>query len=515
MTGRLTILRIAFLAVVAGAVWLDARRRDDTSRRARVALGAWAALMILFVVYLWYDHVGFPGQLDLMEGVILQHVAQAAHGLPVYPVPTPAYVPLAYNPLYYYLSVPFTWAFGLDLPALRLAAIAGMALAGVIIYLAVRDRTGSAWWGLIGVGLYATAYRVMDAYLDNAHSDSWLLAAALAGTYVIQRATTRAGRLGGVVLLVLSFWFKQHGALFAIGGVAYLTWLEGWRRPSRYWPYWAVAVALGPLPYLLATQWPFGADFHYFTWYVPRGWSRVNGETFDRVFRFATNNYLPLLVAAGVPFVRAARGREPFTVWHVQFFVGVASAVMGSLDWGSSDNVFILFGAFVIVLGTFGLAELKPRAMQALAIAVAFTPLTYAPQTVILSRHAPAAFADLVDTVRQLSGPVYAPDIGEFGGPALFFPGAHWVAVEDMARGPGHTPADHARAYALLEPALHPAGTAYLLTSTPLDSMTAPVSLLKDRYALVCDFGTRFAALRGLPKRYDHEFPRYLYQYRQ
>jgi hypothetical protein len=508
VTGRLTILRVIFLGAMFLVVWLDLRRPRATGDRARIALGIWSALMIGFVVFLWFNHVNFAGHLDLMEGAILQHVTQAAHGLPIYPAPTPAYVPLAYNPLYYYLCVPLTWVMGLDLPALRIVAIIGMALAGAVIYAAVRERTGSTWWGLIALALYATAYRVMDAYLDTAHSDSWLVATALAGSYVIGRAETRLGRLGGLVLLVASFWFKQHGALFAVGGVLYLTWREG---IVKSWPYWVVAIVLGPVLYAIA---PLGADFHYFTWDVPRRWSLVDVETFARIIRFAAGNYLPLLIAAAIPLVRAARKQEPVTIWHVQFIVACGSALMGSLDWGSSDNVFIPFGAFTIVLGTFGLAELGPM-LQAVAVAIAFTPLMYAPQTVIVSRHSHEALADLETMVHALPGPVYAPGIAQFAGPPLFSPGAHWVALEDMARGPGHTAADETLAESLLDPALHPTGKAYVLTTRPLDGMKPPVAVLSAHYVLTQDLGNRFVALTGLPKRYNHGFPRYLYEYRQ
>jgi hypothetical protein len=505
MTGRLTILRAIFLGAVAVAIWLDIREPRPTRERSRALLAAWSVLMIAFVGFLWFNHVNFAGHLDLMEGAILQHVAQAAHGLPVYPAPTPAYVPLAYNPLYYYLCVPFTWVMGLDLPALRIVAIIGMALAGYIIYAAVRDRTQSAWWGLIALAFYATAYRVMDAYLDTAHSDSWLLASALAGTYVIGRSETRLGRLGGVVLLTLSFWFKQHGALFAIGGVLYLTWREGLLKS---WPYWVVAIVLGPVLYAIA---PLGVDFHYFTLDVPRGWSKVNIETFARLMRFVAGNYLPLFIAAIVPFTK----KQKWTVWHVQFIMACATAFMGSLDWGSSDNVFIPFGAFTIVLGTFGLAEIRSVVLQVAAVAIAFTPLTYAPQTVVVSSHSHEALADLKGVVKALPGSVYAPGIGQFAGPAIFSPGAHWVAIEDMERGPGHNAADEASAFALLDPVVHPTGHQYVLTARPLVGMTAPLSLLEPHYALVQDYGNRFVALTGTPKRYNHGFPRYLYEFRQ
>ncbi len=514
------LLRLAFLAAVCLCAAIDARRRrqeSDAPRVTRAMIGVWAVAVVAWTAFLWADHLRFPFLLDLMEGTILQHVARAAQGLPVYPQPTPGYVPLAYNPLYYYLSVPATRVMGLDFPALRLVAIAGMAGSGAVIYAAVRNWTRSAWWGLIGLGLFAMAYRAMDAYLDTAHSDSWLLLAALLGTYVIDRAPTRTGRLGGVLILVSGFWFKQHGALFALGGVAFLTYRDGWRAS---WPYWLAAAVFGPLLYLAASPWPFGPAFHYFTWDVPRGWSTIDFAAAGRVLMFTARHYLPLAVGAMLPLIGAWRGRERVRAWHVQMLAGVASALLGALDSGSSDNVFIPFGALLIVLGTVGLeaavrsdAGFRARTLQAFAVAVAYSVLIYDPASVIVSPRAPAAYADLVGVVHSLDGPLYAPDIGELAGPPLFYPGAHWVALDDIGRGPGHTATDRAVAYDLMAPAEHPAGKAYLMTNLPLATEQPPLSRLAGVYVLETDFGSRFAALEGLPKRYDHRFPRYLYRF--
>jgi hypothetical protein len=211
----------------------------------------------------------------------------------------------------------------------------------------------------------------------------------------------------------------------------------------------------------------------------------------------------------------STRRGAAWTVWHVQFIMACATAFMGSLDWGSSDNVFIPFGAFTIVLGTFGLAEIRSVVVQVAAVAIAFTPLMYAPQTVVVSSHSHAALADLETAVKALPGSVYAPGIGQFAGPPIFSPGAHWVALEDMERGPGHTAADEARVLVLLDPVVHPTGTQYVLTSRPLSGMTVPLSLLEPHYTLAQDYGDRFIALTGTPKRYSHGFPRYLYEFRQ
>jgi hypothetical protein len=108
---------------------------------------------------------------------------------------------------------------------------------------------------------------------------------------------------------------------------------------------------------------------------------------------------------------------------------------------------------------------------------------------------------------------VYAPGVGQFvDGPHLS-PAAHWVALEDMVRGSHRTSTDTALARSALEPALHPAGGAYVLTNHPLDSMSFPVSELAASYALAQDYGTRFESLRQLPRPFDVGYPRYLYRF--
>ena len=152
----------------------------------------------------------------------------------------------------------------------------------------------------------------------------------------------------------------------------------------------------------------------------------MNAGAVVRLARFTLRNYLPLVAAGAIPLAQVWRRRAPLRVWHIQWCCAVASALQGALDAGSSDNVFIPFGAFVIILGTIGLAECVragagawAQVAQPIAVAVAFVPLIYAPQTVILSPRAPVAYADFLAVVRGLDGPLYAPDIWRAGRPAL------------------------------------------------------------------------------------------------
>jgi 4-amino-4-deoxy-L-arabinose transferase-like glycosyltransferase len=158
--------------------------------------------------------------------------------------------------------VPFSWIFGVNLFTLRFVAILGIAGSGIILYLVVRRKTGSVWLGIAAVGLFASPYRVMDSYLDTAHSDSWLLCSALVGSYLIDLDRSRKWNLIGILILVSAFWFKQHGVIFTMGGLLYITWQKGIKRS---FPYWCVAMVTGPILYIFGGPRLFGPCFHYFT----------------------------------------------------------------------------------------------------------------------------------------------------------------------------------------------------------------------------------------------------------
>ncbi len=513
------LVRLAFagigLFLVALDVYLVRRRR--AGRIAHTALTALAIGAILFNVFLWVNHIRFPLHLDLMEGVVWQHFQRAASFQFVYPQPTPEYVPLAYNPLFYVLAVPFSWVLGVNLFTLRLVAILGMAGGGWILYRVVSRETGSPWWGLAAVGLYAAAYQVMDAYLDTAHADSWLLFSALAGSYLIYRNRSRMHNFLGVLLLIAAFWFKQHGALFAIGGLFYLTWRDGVKGSLVYW---VTAVILGPLAYIFAGPRLFGPYFHYFTWEVPRNWSELSLATFLRYFAFLVKSY-PLLVFSGGVWVLwlALKDRPRLNIWHFQFVIALSSGLMGSLDAGSSNNVYIPVGMWSILCGALALHEGAQKirlfedyhvSQAALFVTLAF--FLFNPFSYVVSPQAGARYAEMIAMLRSLDGPVYAPTLGQLDRDYEFYPAAHWVALEDMIRGPGRDTRDHPNTRRLLEPAIHPNGSAYIFANYPPDTY-AWLAFLDEYYVLEKDFGDQFKPLGSLPKRWDHGFPRYLYKY--
>ena len=513
-------IRLA-LALVSVAVLLAALEASPPGRRIHLErllprlLTAVAAGNLLFVAFLWYAHSRCPFALELMESSVLQHVLRALHHQPIYAAARPGFVPFAYNPLYYYAVLPLVGLFGPGLFALRLLAVLGALGATLVVHVAVSGRTGSRWWGLMAAGLFAAAYHTMDSYLDMAHSDSLMIFAALLGTWLIGRHRSRAGDWAGLLVLIAAFWFKQHGAFFALGGALYLTWRDGWRRS---WGYWAALLLLGPALYVFAGPALFGPGFHFYTWDVPRHWSRLDAGTLVRLLTYFGRWYVVLLVSAAVWFVRRGRtdGRQAPDALAFQLPFAILTAFQGALDAGSSDNVFIGLGTWLILAGTLGIHALGRRTGPAggprlarLALLCSFALLAYDPRSVLPPPGAVGKYEELRRLVRALPGSTYAPDIGPLPDAPGTVPAAHWIALDDLLRARAR---DSLTVEAVLAPALHPPGRAWLLTYRRLASYPCFRSLER-RYVLDADFGDRFVAVAPLLRRFHQGWPRYLYRY--
>lgn len=489
-------------------------RFADISSRLLIVL---SVLNISAVLFLWINHIRFPLFVDLMEGVVWQHFQRAASFQPIYPAPTPEFVPLAYNVLYYVISIPFGWLFGVNLFTLRLVAILGALGAAAVIYLAVRREAKSTSWAVLTVGLFAAAYAVMDAYLDSAHADSWMLFSALLGTYLISLNRSWKLDFTGLIILIASFWFKQHGALFTIGGVLALTLRHGLKKSSLYW---LAAAVLGPILYLFAGPFIFGSHFLYFTWEVPRNWSEFGFQTIRRYLAFIIKSY-PVLALFGGLYTLWALVKDKFKVgvWQIQFIMASFTGLMGSLDIGSSNNVYIPMGTWFILVGMLALKELSNRYPRVSGyylpqgiLVISFALFAYNPVPYIVPANARANYDELIDFLNNLQGQVYAPTFGQLPQDYTFYPTGHWVALEDMIRGPGKDTSNHPLTRTMLEPAINPDGPAYILANYPLDVYWW-IQFLEEYYVLEEDLGDRFKPLRLIPKRWDHGWPRYLYRY--
>src|SRR5690349_18904365 len=105
------------------ARWKAAARRSAelavrSAPRALVVCAS--AAFISAFVWVAFRRMRYPFELEWMEGGSLDHVHRLRMGQSLYVAPSVEFVPFIYNPLFYYLALPFTWILGESFFPLRL-----------------------------------------------------------------------------------------------------------------------------------------------------------------------------------------------------------------------------------------------------------------------------------------------------------------------------------------------------------------------------------------------------------
>jgi hypothetical protein len=210
-----------------------ARRAPGLTRASRLGSALLAFVSVLaFAALAWTfaRRIGYPYDLEWMEGTMLLHAARLAEGRPLYAAPSLEFVAFAYPPLQPALVAAASRPFGLDYATGRAVSIAGYLLALACAYGFLREvRTPrTIAWG--GLAVSAAAFAPTGAWYDLVRIDSVWLGLVTAGLWAAWRA--RASSLAAVtagILLAASLFTKQTAVPFI--GVAVLGLLGA--RPRR------------------------------------------------------------------------------------------------------------------------------------------------------------------------------------------------------------------------------------------------------------------------------------------
>ena len=177
---------------------------------------------IAIYVYVAVRRLGYPFELEWLEGGEVEIVNRAVHGQAIYVAPSLHYVPYPYPPLFIWVSAAFAKVLGVGFLAPRLVSFLASLGVLALLWQLVRRETGDAVAGLVAAGLFAATYQASGAYFDLARVDSLFLVLLLAAVAVARRGQSwRAGGLIGV-LLFLSFFSKQTALIAALPLLAYL-----------------------------------------------------------------------------------------------------------------------------------------------------------------------------------------------------------------------------------------------------------------------------------------------------
>jgi hypothetical protein len=419
-----------------------ARMPPPTADRQPTTLRAvWGMLLVASALATgWFvfgvaHRLGYPHELEWMEGAMVDHASRVADGLPLYCEPGPDHVPFLYAPLLFWLGGTAI-ALQLDgLLALRLIATVATVGAALLIGHWVRRETGRVGPGLVAVGLFLAGYGWLAWWYDLARNDGLFVLAMLGAGYQLRHGAARRWLWAGA-LATLAFLAKQS-ALMWLPALTVGALCHDWRAALRFVAATAAGIGGAVLAlHLVSDGW---STFFLFEMPSHHGW---NG---DRKLAFWTEDLLPLLplLALGlVGFACRVRGPQRGAALLLAAFGsgGLLTSWLSRLHVGGFDNVMLYGFAAACVLGPAAGAPDRPwlRWLVPALLLAQFTWLgqaawSRAPRRTLLptAAHA-AAHAALATFVAAQPGPVWIPAHGGITRRLGKGTGAHGQAIFDL-----------------------------------------------------------------------------------
>lgn len=183
---------------------------------SRVLVGlSWAVIALVLGVMVL--RVGFPLELEWMEGGVLHQAHRFAHGQALYPPPSSDFVPFLYTPLFAIVLGTLGKMLGIGYGLGRVLSIVSSVAIGWAIWTAVAGEGKPKAHRIAAVGLFGAGYVFTFRWLDLARPDTMAMALCVWALVLLRhsKGSHRKAALAGL-LMALSFWTKQTAATFVI-----------------------------------------------------------------------------------------------------------------------------------------------------------------------------------------------------------------------------------------------------------------------------------------------------------
>lgn len=403
-------------------------------------LAVWALATLARVFLL---RLGYPLDLEWMEGGTLVHALRLRQGLPLYAEPSVDFVPFLYTPLYPAVLSLLSKVFGLSYLLGR--AVSGLAFFGALLFLlaAVHDvarqrepkgpPAAAIAAGLLGAAAVCGAYPLCGSFFDLVRCDSLWLLFVSAGLYCGAPGRSSARIVGGGLLLALAFFTKQTAAPFMVAAAVAVALTSGLRRGLLF-----TATAFGAtgaallvgqhlthgwlLTYVYRLHQSHATDLH-----------KVWPETPLVLLDYGIVLLVPIAASLALVAIRRRLSRALF-YWAAMAATGLATAAVASATQGAFDNAYIPAAYFGALLAAACVVEL-PALAAPLGTGRALTLVGLG----LLSAHVLYRWPDLASLVPNQDDHAKARRLLAYlvtQGPGVFVPCHPFYNV--LAGGPGH-----------------------------------------------------------------------------
>jgi dolichyl-phosphate-mannose-protein mannosyltransferase len=185
-------------------------RTLSASRAFVVVIALVPTAVYLFVAL---HRIGYPYELEWLEGGAVEIAGRVAHGQAIYVAPSIHYVPYPYTPLYFWVTGTLARVLGVGFLPLRLVSLlSSLGVCALLVRIVWRE-TGDVVAGVVASGLFTATFAVGGAWLDIGRVDSMALLLLLVAFYYGRHARGIGGGIVTGVLAFVAFMTKQSDLL--------------------------------------------------------------------------------------------------------------------------------------------------------------------------------------------------------------------------------------------------------------------------------------------------------------
>ena len=372
-------------------------------------------ISLLFIGIFYYvslSRIGYPFELEWMEGGSVDHLERIINGQPIYTPPSVEFIPYIYTPLYYYAAIPLTWIFGISVLPLRIVSLISTTLIFAFLFLFVKRETRDMLFGFVSCGLFAAIFSLAGAWFDLARVDMLFILLLLISFYILRCYSNKTGFLIAALFASLSFLTKQTASLVFFPILIYLFIYN--RKLSWYFIVPFLSIVFGSTVYysLLSDGWYY---FWNFTLPADHRWTQ---KVFILFWTYDLIRPLSILLLLTIVYFYLSRNLEESKFYI--FFLGgaVLESWLSRLHYGGYANVLIPVYLSIIILSMNGLSKLlehiktleNNRSLSifiCIIIIFQFATLIYSPGKQIPSDEDKKAGWELVYLLKQQKGDVY------------------------------------------------------------------------------------------------------------
>jgi 4-amino-4-deoxy-L-arabinose transferase-like glycosyltransferase len=418
---------------------------NRTCASLKTLLLAGALLYLVVSLAVCVLRMGYPFELEWLEGASLDHTLRVISGQGLYQKPSLEFIPFIYTPLYYYVSAPFVKMMGPGFLPLRLLSFLLTLGSLYIIFLMVKRETNSLYFGAIASCIFAATFEISGAWFDLARVDSLFLFLMLASVYVIRFFPSRRGSVLAGLLVSLSFLTKQVALAVAIPLIVY-SFAEDWRRCIFFVGTIGLVVAASTSVFNVASH----GWYSYYVFELPA----QHNILMPQLTRFWRHDIIRPLPIAGAVALFLILGRASTSGKKRDFFYlalsvgGVGAAWISRLHFGGYANVLLPAYAVLAILFGVGLHEafailgseppvhrrLSESFIYLLCLAQ-FASLVYNPTPLLPGEKDLRAGTEFVGTMSRIEGDILLPYHGFLPRLAGKKSCAHAMALFDVMRG--------------------------------------------------------------------------------